>query len=277
MARGLLSEQAFSRVVLSRAKRERPDLHIQVTDNAMLLIEQSSGRRRVLPLVDLYQIYCQYPLERDQVIGQFLSNLVYDDPLHVVGGFEANKDRVMPQIVPPNLLAFCRQNYRELAAMDYVGGLAIAFVLDEPERYAYLHRATAEEWAVDETTLLMAAVRNLERLDQQALPYQQIGTGVRLMLAWGCFDGYDACRILLTRPLVQAAARVPGNPVIAIPHRDYLVMFGDADPAFVAEMADRVREEYESHPYPITPQFFTLKNGSLAVYDGAEKEERYVN
>lgn len=276
MARALLTEEEFSRVVASRAKREWPEARVESMGKDTLVLEPEPGQRRVVSLVSLYQLYCESPLERDEVIGHFLASLAYERPGRIPGTYAENRAKIMPQVVPPSLIEFCQQERQELASLDYVGDLSIAFVVDEPERYSYLHRSAAQRWGVGETELLSAAVKNLEALDQEGAPYHVIGREDRVTLVWETFDGYDASRILLTRQLIEAAVKVPGNPVIAIPHRDYMIMFGDSDPAFVEEMADRIREDFEAHSYPITPTLFTLKNGHLAVY-GRTQGERVLN
>jgi uncharacterized protein YtpQ (UPF0354 family) len=276
MGKALLSEAEFSRNVVSRARRERPDIQVQTMGKYMLLVETESGRRRVVSLLSLYQSYCQAPHNRDEVVGAFLSDQVYREPVEIVGDFAENRGRIMPQVVPDALLEYCRQDQRELAAVQYVGGLAVAFVVDEDERYAYIQRHLMLDWGVAETDLLQASLENLRALSREIDTPYFIGEGERVSVVWETFDGYDASRILLTNELNTMAAQVGGNPVIAIPHRDYLIMFGDTDPEFVLLMQERVREDFEGHNYPITAQLFTLQSGSLVPYD-ENRRDRMVN
>lgn len=277
MAKVLLTEEQFSRIVVTRARRERPDIRVKPMGKFFLMVEPEPGRQRVVSLVNLYQIYCDCPTDRDEVIGNFLANSVYAENEVVRGTFEENRHKIMPQVVPPSLLDFCRQEGRELAALGYTNELYIAFVVDEPERYSYLQRSVAERWGVGDTELLMAAVQNLQKLNQAGAEFYTLGSGARITLVWETFDGYDASRVLLSRDLNEMAALVPGNPVIGVPHRDYMVMFGDADPEFVAEMSERIRVHFESHSYPITARLLTLVEGNLESYPGAGRRLRVLN
>lgn len=277
MAKVLLSEEQFSRAVVTRARRERPDIRVKPMGKFFLMVEPEPGRQRVVSLVNLYQTYCDSPSERDEVIGSFLSNLVYQEPQAVRGTWAENRHKVMPQLVPPSLLDFCREAGRELASVDFIGDLALAFVVDEPERYSYIQREVAEGWGISETTLLVTALRNLQEMNRGAGCFSRFGSGDRLTLVWETFDGYDAARALLSQELNKMAALVMGNPVIAVPHRDYLVVFGDANSEFVIEMSERVQTHFESHSYPITSRLFTLTEGMLEVYDGPEKRSRVLN
>lgn len=276
MGKGLLSEAEFSREIVNRARRERPDIRLEPMGQYLLLVQPNQGHQRVVSLADLYQSYCEAPKQCDDVISAFLETRIYEDQPAICGSFAENRANIMPQVVPLSLLEYCRKEDRELAAMPYLSGLAIAFVLDEAERYSYIHRRVLEEWAVPETDLLQAAMENLQHLGEGEVHYQ-IGTDERITLVWETFDGYDASRMLLSQVINQAAAQVPGNPLIAIPNRDYMVLFSDVNPDFVAEMRDRIREDFERHDYPITARLFTLDGGVLVPYDENRKQARVVN
>ncbi|HYG60634.1 MAG TPA: DUF1444 family protein [Symbiobacteriaceae bacterium] len=277
MGKTLLSATEFSRIIVSRVKKERPDIRVQTMGKSMLLVESEPGKPRVVSLEPLYQSYCDAPTARDEVIDAFLSALVYEEPGEVQGTFAMNRDKILPQVVPHSLLEFCRRERQELASLDYVGGLGIAFVVDEDERYAYIHRSVMVQWGIDEMALLQAAVMNLQHLSGDTGSSYRVGRGYRTEVVWETFDGYDASRILLKGELNEAAASLAGNPIIGIPHRDYMVMFGDTDPEFVADMQERIRTDFESHSYPITPALFTLVGGNLVPYDRPHNLERVVN
>jgi len=270
----LLTPAEFSQEVLNRLIQERPDAKIQLLGQSFLMVWDGT-RRKVLSLAASYRRYSLAP-ERREALIQALLRQVCPDRRKSPSLLES-RERILPQMVPATLVAESRRDGHELAAVPYVGDLAIAFVIDEPNRYSYIHRRQMEEWHVKDTDLLALAVRNLQQLSRGLPPPLRIGRGSRLTLVWESFDGYDASRVLLTRSLLEAAALVEGNPIIVLPHRDYMVMFGDADPGFTEEMADRTREEHHTHRYPISQQFYTLHGGTLAVYDGTSRRQRVVN
>ncbi|MDF2628069.1 MAG: hypothetical protein K0R39_1900 [Symbiobacteriaceae bacterium] len=276
MGKALLSEAEFSRVIVNRARRERPDIRVEPMGDYLLLIRPLQGQQRVVSMAELYESYCQAPKERDEAIAVFLETRVYEEKPAICGSFAENQEHVMPQVVPMTLVEYCKQDNRELAAIPYLGGLAIAFVLDEEERYTYIHRRVMDDWGVSEMDLLHAAMENLQELGEGENHYQ-LGTEERTALVWETYDGYDASRILLSKVINAAAARVPGNPLIGIPNRDYMVLFSDVDPEFVAEMRERIRQDCEGHDYPITSSLFTLDGGVLVPLDEHRRKERVVN
>ena len=97
---GLMTETEFSRAVVTRARRERPDIRVKAMGKFFLMVEPEPGRQRVLSLVNLYQTYCEMPTDRDEVIGNFLSTLVYQKQTTVGGTFDENRHKVLPQVVP---------------------------------------------------------------------------------------------------------------------------------------------------------------------------------
>lgn len=182
--------------------------------------------------------------------------------------FAANRARVFPQVVPPSLLEFCRGEERELAAVPFAADLSVAFVLDEVERYCYITATTAQRWDVSGPDLMAVAIGNLER-DSHTLAWKQIGTGERTFYLCETFDGYDASRILLTEMLSGLSTRVPGNLVVGIPHRDFLVAAGDRNRQFVEELAATVQQDFLAARYPITPQLYTLRSRTIVPYQEA--------
>lgn len=275
MGKSVLSPEEFSRVVAARLQQERPDARVQMLGQSFLML-QEEGQRRVLPLASYYRRYSRSPDRCDDLVDLFLRQAVYQERKRPPALLESRR-RVLPQMLPISLVDETRRDGRELAAIPYVGDMAIAFVIDEEERYQYIHRRLMLKWEVRETDLLALAVRNLEQMSRGIAPPLRIGRGQKLTLVWEAFDGYDASRVLLSRSLCEMAAHVEGNPLIAVPHRDYMVMFGDADPLFAEEMLERIREESRTHRYPVSERLYTLHYGSVVQYDWTLRRERVVN
>ncbi|MFZ5817317.1 MAG: DUF1444 family protein [Bacillota bacterium] len=274
MSKGIVTPEEFRRIVAERLRQERPDVRVQMLGQNYLMLWEK-GRRRVHSLGPFYRQYRQTPERQEALIAMFLRTVTRERRRQP--SLLEVRERILPQLLPASLIDETHRARRELAALHYVGDLAVAFVIDEEDRYTYIHRQLMERWGVKETDLLALAIRNLQLISRDAPPPFRFGRGKRLLLAWEVFDGYDASRVLLTRSLNEMAAHVDGNPIIAVPHRDYMVMFGDSDPAFVEEMMERIRDESNNHRYPISTRLYTLHFGTLAVYDWTRRWERVVN
>lgn len=275
MGKSILSQDEFGKLVASRFQEVRPEAEALSLGQLFLMVVEG-GRRRVLSLASYYQRYSQAPERCEVLIEMFLRQTARENRRRTPTLLEL-REKILPQVVPLALVEQTRRDGRELAAVRYVGDLAIAFVIDEEERFTYIHRKLMLKWEVRETDLLALAVRNLQAMSKELAPPLRIGSGKRQCLIWQAYDGYDATRILLTRSLLEMAAHVEGNPVIAVPHRHYMVMFGDSDPAFVEEMMDRVRDEASHHRYPISERLYTLNYGTVTLYDWNLRRERVFN
>jgi hypothetical protein len=272
--RMVLTEQAFSAEILERIQRERPEIAARLLNPFFLLVEVERGKPRIVPLLSLYQKYCAEPDDKEPILEEFLSNCVYEEPPTIGGAFEENRERILPQIVPPSLVEFSHKDHQPLAVVPFAADLSIAFVVDEPERYCYISRNVMERWGVTERDLLAVAVVNLREMSAEVTCHQT-GTGERAVFTFENFDGYDASRVLVGRLVAEVAAQVAGQLVLAIPHRDALVCIGDADPAFVAEMEEAARRDFEGHSYRVSPQLLTICDGEIVPYEPSRR--RMVN
>lgn len=124
---------------------------------------------------------------------------------------------------------------------------------------------------VESVAALHAQALAALRARTESVPALGEGEGDRLVISYRAGDGLDAAAILLPDLRAEAAEWVPGAPRFAIPERDVLIVFGDADPEVVAHMRGVVRQMFE-HADPavrLTPRIFALDaNGALAPCKG---------
>ena len=79
-------------------------------------------------------------------------------------------------------------------------------------------------------------------------------------------DGYDAARLLLSDVLSGWARDLPGQLVIGIPNRDFLIAFSDVNPEILRAVAAQVQADAVQQQYGLTEQLFTLENGIVKEY-----------
>lgn len=143
--------------------------------------------------------------------------------------------------------------------------LIVALVLDFEESMRYVRQREAEREGLDFDDLLEVALANLQaRSGGELYEMGDEQTGAIFVIATQ--DGYDATRILLKPLLENLAQRVQGRLVIGIPNRDFLIAFGDANPALVAQVRRQIEADSRTRPYPLTQTLFTLRDGELRVH-----------
>ncbi|HYG59031.1 MAG TPA: DUF1444 family protein [Symbiobacteriaceae bacterium] len=137
-------------------------------------------------------------------------------------------------------------------------GLHVIYGVEERgDKIRYVEYQELRDWGVSHTTVHVTAVRNLERLtlgkrvNKLAAP-----DGSRPMFIWHLEDGYDAARILLPDWLGDFAGAVEGRLLVGVPHRNWLVAFGDGDPDMVDVIRRRVATEYKTADFPVSPHLY---------------------
>lgn len=271
----VMKAERFVAHVMQRMSDERPDLVVKHLHGFFLVVEYQ-GRQRVVSLANVYQNYTQVPEDLDPEVTNFLASIVYEEPPGIRGGLPANYDNILPQVVPQALVDFCRRDGKGLPVIPFTGGLYIAFVVDEPQRYCYVNDVIMQRWDVTEEELLVIALENLKAQTDMA-QLMQIGVGDTAMYLYESFDGYDASRILLGGMILQLMTKVAGDLLVAIPNRDFFVAFGNTNPSFVAQMRQQIEEQYAGHSYAICPDLLRYEDGTWTVYGENPNEIRVLN
>lgn len=101
------------------------------------------------------------------------------------------------------------------------------------------------------------------------------GEGDGLVVRYAAGDGLDAAAILLPDLLAAMAGWVEGRLRVAIPTRDDLLAFGDADPELVGAVAAAAAEAFAASPDRLSPRVYALADDGRLVAAGAgEAPER---
>jgi uncharacterized protein YtpQ (UPF0354 family) len=111
------------------------------------------------------------------------------------------------------------------------------------------------------------AVINLRRRTHERVDYMTAGEGDQRLYIFNSGDGYDATRLLLSDVLATWARTLPGNLVIGIPNRDFLIGFSDANSEILERIAQQVQADAVGREYGLTEQLFTLESGQVREYE----------
>jgi hypothetical protein len=69
--------------------------------------------------------------------------------------------------------------------------------------------------------------------------------------------------------LAEVAKTIPGEILIGIPNRDFMLMFSDDDPDRVSAVALQITRDVRQHAHGISDKLFTLTDGEIREYRGA--------
>ncbi|MCA9300226.1 MAG: hypothetical protein KDA28_14230, partial [Phycisphaerales bacterium] len=76
--------------------------------------------------------------------------------------------------------------------------------------------------------------------------------------------GYDAARLLLSSLFERLAPELDGDFYVATPARDMFVAMSGEPPEFVERLRQRVAQDYERLPYPISSDLFYVTRDGVA-------------
>lgn len=221
-----------------------------------------------LGLDTIYEAYLQQPAQLAQVSANLVKALRNYNQARSITSYEALSDRILPMLKPIALLASVRERKLPmLAYRPFLADLIVTYVIDEPGSVAYINENHLERWQIDETSLHSKAVENLARRTREVGNYTAAGDSAQRIIVFNTQDGFDATRLLLSDLLSEWRPQFPGNMVIGVPNRDFLICFSDAERTVLASVALQVQSDATQREHGLTDQLFTLANGEIREYN----------
>ena len=158
-------------------------------------------------------------------------------------------------------LADGEKAYKLAPSKPFFDRLLISLVVDSEHATTSVSQDKLDEWGLDFDAALKRAMDNLR--DRTEPNFRVSPHGV-LLSAWN--DVFDASRLLLTDMLYRLP--IQGDPVIAIPSRDHLLVTGGGNDKGIAELADIAVEVLETNTRPLGYRLFRLQDGQWSAFDG---------
>jgi uncharacterized protein YtpQ (UPF0354 family) len=168
--------------------------------------------------------------------------------------FEAAQSRLKPQLMP---LEYTRQ--APVISFPFGQTLAVGIVLDDNEGYSFVRTEDAERWQESHAELLKIALTNLDEASRGKTKMEFHDKEETKWVGIEMKDGFDAARILLPGLQKFLATRM-GSPFrFAVPNRDFLICWNtSASPSFTDSTTSKIRKDFKSVPYPLSPNVFEL-------------------
>ncbi|MFP4441471.1 MAG: DUF1444 family protein [Chloroflexaceae bacterium] len=226
------------------------------------------GSEMRLNLENFYNAYLLDPSKLEAIHQTMIRTMQGFNPDRSAESFDELRERIYPMLKPAALVTEIQErNLPMLVYRAFLANLVIAYVIDEPDSVAFINEEHMEHWEIGEHALYQQALQNLRERTLNTTDYTTVGTGAQQLFIFSSQDGYDATRILLPELLDKWRSQLPGNMVIGIPNRDFLIAFSDADRVTLMNIAQQVQIDSVQRSYSLTPQLFTLTEGEIRAYD----------
>jgi hypothetical protein len=285
-----MSASMFTTLVGARL-RAVPQVEI-VSQRELELRVRVGGRSTTIRLEQLYQEYHAEPAKLEALLATIVADVA--TPQYLLHANE--RTRVNPRAAPdarphtepnsefetiaPHLFPLLlnerewQQKYEQgitIIARAFVEDLGIGLVIDEPESITFVEYDAIPRWGVEATTLFETAMANLEQNARQR-GFSQTGAAEEKVLIDRATDGYAATRVILPSRVEDWSSRVPGELVVGLPSRDFLIGFSAHHPALAALQA-QIELDAQTHPHSLSARLFVFRHGELQVYRKAGQAE----
>nr|WP_199047149.1 DUF1444 family protein [Dyella sp. ASV24] len=147
--------------------------------------------------------------------------------------------------------------------LPFFGHLVVALVVDSEHSTSSVNSGKLTEWGIDFPRAMEVAIANLR--DRTETKFNPVGRGV-FISAWS--DVFDASRLLLTDMLHRLP--IKGDPVIAIPSRNHLLVTGSGNEQGISDLIDIAEDILTNDTRPLAAQLFQFHDGSWKVFDGGQ-------
>jgi len=226
------------------------------------------GVEMTADLGNFFSAYTRDPAQLDTIARNFVAATLGLVPSREISDYTALAERIYPMLKPINLLVKVReQNLPMLAYREFLAALMIVYVIDEQRSVTFINESHLERWEVSVAEIHERAIQNLRRRTLEQVDFVTVGAGDQRIFIFNSRDGYDATRLLLADLLATWARELPGNLVIGIPNRDFLIGFSDANPEILERIAQQIQADATGREYSITEQLFTLDSGEVREYE----------
>lgn len=258
MAGAARDPDAFADKVARMLRKMQPGYTIEQVGGRELLV---NGRR--LDLENLHRMVRHEPTRSQEIIQHYLDQLFSGDAMQILTmSLDFARPRIMPRIQPETI--FQHLTREMVAHIPYVNGTSIVFVTDLPHMTVSITTEQLVKWGITIEEVEDIARGNLDQY-QPELEFQLVeskeGGKAAIMSE---HDGYDAARLLLSGLFDRLAPQLGGDFYVATPARDMFVAISSGPEPFLKRLHDRVEQDYQRLPYPITKEFFYVTRDGVA-------------
>jgi len=251
----LKTPREFLQRVLDFLKRHYPEQKVASGNQMTLLFGKA-----VINMEQAWKEYQQTPDKFEEIALARLrptSTSLIRVPLPAELSWESNRARVMPMLLPEDEIAL-RQ--RDLVCNDWIAGLKIAYVLDEPEIYRYITLPLFARWGVSLEEIHSQALKNLEGYFQnrpmEIAASQKLDTTQVLLPVKA--DTYNTSR-LLSESFQKVLREYLGREyAVGLPTRDLFVAMRIDRTQLVSDIRKKIMEDFSTREFPLSRRMLLI-------------------
>lgn len=257
------SPEAFADRVVQLARDRFPLLECQRESELCLRLGSSQ-----VNLHNFYRTYQKSPERFEEIVLPALTAAVRvqewgkeqaEPPLDDVA------DRIMPMLYPE---AAWDESFESFVSTPWVGGLVIAYVVDDAETYWYVSQPLLDRWEISEEELHERALRNLDLyFEDKPMEYMVAGEeDDPSLLMPGRADAYNSVRLLSERFHEKLRGLFGAQCVIGIPNRDFLIAVSLNCQDTLEQIREKVRDDHASMDHALCDRLLLVSPDGVSEY-----------
>ncbi len=264
-----LTPNQFTLEFAEALRKADPELKVTIVEDLELKIVPPDGRNLAAFLDNAYDTYKQDPKAKADTIQRFVTS-----NLETIRAVREGLDRkqIVPVIKDRPWLEETRQALLSRGATEvpeYVyddlnPDLIIVYAENSPKNIRYLGTEDLKTAGIEHSELRALACENLKRILPD-IGRQEGANGIHMIAAGG---DYEASLLLLDSIWTNNQMELKGDPVVAIPTRDLLLVTGSGNPEGIEKIRQLAEEVAESGSYRLTSKLFVYRNGSFTAFEG---------
>ncbi len=258
-----VSPEAFADRVVALARDRFPLLECQQEEDFCLRLGSSQ-----VNLHNFYRTYQKTPERFEEIVLPALTAAVRvqewgeaqaEPPLDDVA------DRIMPMLYPEDAW---QESFESFVSAPWVGGLVIAYVVDDADTYWYVGRSLLERWEISEEELHERALRNLDLyFEEKPMEYMVAGEeDDPSLLMPGRADAYNSVRLLSERFHVKLRGLFGPQCVVGIPNRDFLIAVSLSCGETLEQIRDKVRDDHATMDHALCERLLLVSADGVSEY-----------
>lgn len=152
----------------------------------------------------------------------------------------------------------------------FVTGLIVAYVIDTPAFRTYFNEAmlarVVEQGVATADDVYEDALNNLRGLLDKEMQIDTFNSFAETIITCETREGYASSCILLPELMEEWDKRIPGEMLIGIPNRDFIIAFSHKHPAGIEGIETQVAQDARTKERPLSGRLLKWKDGNIREF-----------
>ena len=152
----------------------------------------------------------------------------------------------------------------------FVVGLVVAYVIDAPAFRTYLNEemlsGILSKGIATKDEVFEDALGNLHSLVEREMQIDTFNSFAETIITCATREGYASSLILLPELMAEWDSRIPGDMLIGIPNRDFIIAFSHKHPAGIEGLEKQVQVDSQKKERPLSGRLLKWADGKAREY-----------